>query len=305
MADREPSSPPDFGVDFNPYAPPKADLSPRAARTEGRKGAERLEPFSIDAVMRRAWRVYCERFGLCVAVVAAPNLLPVGFLLIGDVFIERLEAHRAPAAQVSAVVVAVVVATAFLQLWLGIGQMLVLLRLARGETTRFEDVYRGGKYVFRFLAGSVALVALSGGLVLFSLFAAGAVLMILSPLLGENALLWRLVLLWGVLLTMLFAVPFLLARILQFPFVLIDRDCGSLQAIQASLRMTRGHVWELGGLMILSSAIGAIGLLACFVGSVFTIPFGFMIYACGYVLLAGSRSPVDTPQPAEITFFDE
>ena len=289
-------------ADFNPYAPPKAELSPSV---EFEWKGERLEPFSIDAVMRRAWWVYRDRLGLCVAVVVASVALPNGFALLGGLFIDALEVHRAPPVQISIVALTVGVMAGFFNLWLGIGQMLVFLRLGRGERTVFEDIFRGGKYVLRILAGSVVLLTIGGTLVFFSFLMGGVLLALAWPLMGENAVLWQFLGTIALILVISIVMPLFLSRMILFPFVVMDRECGPIEALQHSTRITRGHLWELVALIILSTSIGASGFLACFVGSIFTLPFGLMIYACAYVLLAGPRSRAEPSKPTEIAYFEE
>src|SRR5205807_14816 len=78
-------------------------------------------------------------------------------------------------------------------------------------------------------------------------------------------------------------------RLYQFPYVLVDRDCGVVDSIQISYEITRGHVLELVGLSLLSGVVALAGLLACGVGLLFTIPLSMLIQACTYALLvAGS-----------------
>ena len=90
-------------------------------------------------------------------------------------------------------------------------------------------------------------------------------------------------------------VVYFAVRISLFGVVLIlDRDCGAVEAIQGNWRLTRGHVLEfvvvglVTGLMLLG------GALLLLVGFLFVFPFVQLTWTAGYLLIAGSRRPVES-----------
>jgi hypothetical protein len=75
--------------------------------------------------------------------------------------------------------------------------------------------------------------------------------------------------------------------------LIIDRDCNATEAIQGSWALTRGHFWGLFGIALLLGLINLGGLLALLVGFLFTFPLTVLVSAAGYLLIAGSRPPVE------------
>jgi hypothetical protein len=83
----------------------------------------------------------------------------------------------------------------------------------------------------------------------------------------------------------LFAVP-----------LILDRKCGAVECIQGSFLLTGGHFWGLLGVLLLLGLINVGGLLLCGIGLLLTIPFTQLVLVAGYLFIAGTRPPVDTPQ---------
>ncbi len=302
MADVDPySSSQGFAAEFNPYAPPTAELSPAAWYADGDDG---IEPFSIRAVVNRAWRVYRRRMGLCMLVVATPMFLPTGFFLGAQAFVQFLAVRGAPAAQVTTVGITSIVVTIFLQVWLSTGQLLVLLRVSRGDPTRFEDVFRAGKFIFRIVIGLIVWSIAAMAFVFFFVFMGGILFAIARPLMGEISPLWWLVGIYLMVFGSYLLLPFVMARLIHYPLVVMDRDCGVIEAFQVSLRITRGRAAAIGVLTILAGFTGVLGVLACYVGIFFTFPLAYVIYACSYVSLAGPRSDFLPGKSAGINFLD-
>lgn len=80
--------------------------------------------------------------------------------------------------------------------------------------------------------------------------------------------------------------------------LIIDRNLGTLEAIQGSWIITRGHFWGLFGTALLLGLIAAAGLLLCLVGALLTVPLTILAQHAGYLLIAGTRRPVESPSPA-------
>jgi len=77
--------------------------------------------------------------------------------------------------------------------------------------------------------------------------------------------------------------------------LIIDRNCGALEAMKASWELSRGHFWGLFGTHLVLGIIAGAGILLCFVGVLFTVPFAIMAQVAGYMLIAGSRPPLELP----------
>lgn len=74
-------------------------------------------------------------------------------------------------------------------------------------------------------------------------------------------------------------------------FLIVDRECGPIEAIQGSWTLSRGHFWGLFGCSIVLFLVAYVGILACCVGFLFTAPYALLGYSAGYVIIAGSRGP--------------
>jgi uncharacterized membrane protein len=76
-------------------------------------------------------------------------------------------------------------------------------------------------------------------------------------------------------------------RMSQFYYLIIDRDAGILESLQASAEITRGKAAMLFVIYLLNGAINIAGMLACGVGLIFTLPFGVLLLIVTYLALTG------------------
>lgn len=289
--------------DPNPYAPPETDIGFRLPDRQG--NAEGLvEPFSVSNVMERAWRLYQKRLGTCIVIVLGVGAIGIGFNLLGNVLLFMYEASK-PDPRMSFLAQAVFLVAAYaLQFWLTPGQTLALLKLAQDRDTSFNDVFSGGRFFWRY-AGAFLLFfllmipAAIFGIALFMVGLAATwsvqepMLKVIGPALGGAAAL------------VLFV--FVTLRFYPFPYVLVDRDCGPIEALMGSYEITRGKVGELFALSLFSGMILLAGLLACGVGVIFTAPLSMLVMSCAYVCLTdrGMAEPdLEKPPTAEPDFID-
>jgi hypothetical protein len=89
---------------------------------------------------------------------------------------------------------------------------------------------------------------------------------------------------------------YLQIRCMFFLPLIIDRKCGAVESVQGSFRLTRGHFWGLLGTLLLLGLINLGGFLLCIIGVFFTAVFTTLVPLAGYLLIAGSRRPVETPR---------
>jgi hypothetical protein len=281
MTENDPYRPPDEFADVNPYAAPQAELAPvERMPTRNLYG---LPPFSIDAVMSRAWEQFQRRMGLTMAIVLGVLGVIYGYQIAGNLMMTAMANAGTSQLAVGLFSIAFSIGGMLLNLWITVGQTVALLKLARGEETEFADVFSGGRYFLRFVGASIlcALVLMTIAIACF------------IPAIATAALLWTTggpVMIALVAIFAIIGVIGLIAvavRFYQYPYVLVDRDCGVTDSLQISWELTRGHVFELVALGILEGLIAAAGLLACLVGAFFTVPVSVMMVAVTYALLAG------------------
>lgn len=287
MAGFDPYHPPE---EFNPYAAPEAELIPAYDKSQG--SLYPYEPFSIDAVVRRAWRVYNERLGLCIGAVLSAAFLPMivyylGLFLVGT--ISRGGNGNDPL--VMLMVGLFMLAYYLLIVWFNAGMSIVLLRIATGRETSYGDLFTGGRYMLRFLGAYLLIGAIVLGLLL--LCSAPVVLAIVGIVAasGGGSMIGVIPIILCVLLGIAAFVGFLLLsyRLYLFQYAVIDRDCGPIEAIQICYDITRGHVLEAFGTFVVGMAIGIAGYFLCFVGLIFTLPLMNMIHAMMYVFLSAEK----------------
>ena len=283
MSQYDPYLPPEEPVDLNPYAAPKADLSKEYAPLQFDEMGDPLEPFSIDAVMRRAWYVFKDKLGLTAGVVLFVLAINYGIQLAIAFYLRSLKEQGASEQMIGSLNLVFAIPSAIFNLWLSIGQNIALLKLARGRRTEFAEVFRGGPYLVRVILASIlmflvfffaVMVCIIPAIVAFAVvrnqpFGGGHVLGIIFGLLGLTVLIG------------------LAARLYMFTFVIIDHNCGVIDSLSMSFEITRGHTFELIALGLVAILINIVGLIMCFVGLIFTVPLTMLMWSSSYALLVG------------------
>lgn len=269
--------------DVNPYAPPEAELAPLIRAYPPAGYASGLEPFSIDATLRRAWSVYQQRLVRVMAFVLGSFGIFMGYYILGFVvIIPGIEAGAD--ARVAGAVNAVFMLSVYaVQYWLQLGMTMGLLKLARGQDVEFAELFRGGRFFLRFLGAALLYVLALVPVFIVCAVPAGVAIALTR---GEPSGLAIVAIIASIILWVV-GVMFVSVRLYLFPYVLVDRDCGAIDSIRASFEITRGHVVELLAVALLSGLIGISGVLACGVGLLFTYPLGMLILSAAYALLAG------------------
>jgi uncharacterized membrane protein len=92
---------------------------------------------------------------------------------------------------------------------------------------------------------------------------------------------------------MIFSVFYLIARMWQFYFLIIDRDAGVFESIQLSWRITRGRAGTIFLVYIMQLALTVFGFLALCVGLIFTVPLSYMLLTVTYLAMLGPTKPPD------------
>ena len=80
-------------------------------------------------------------------------------------------------------------------------------------------------------------------------------------------------------------------RLLQFYFVVIDRNAGVIECMRTSWQLTKNQVPNLILVYLLQMAIMLAGLLACCVGVIFATPLATLLLAVTYQSLTGQWVP--------------
>ena len=158
-ATMNPFDPPSRG-DENPYAPPETDLRERHDRTlTAITGFEPVEPFSIDNVIRRSWRIYQKRLGITLAIVIGVWALNVGYQIFSSLLLLGLTGGDVHSPVSGPLQIVLGIAGYALSFFLTAGQAVALLRLARNRDASLGDVFGAGRYFWRML-GRTLLIGL-------------------------------------------------------------------------------------------------------------------------------------------------
>ena len=83
---------------------------------------------------------------------------------------------------------------------------------------------------------------------------------------------------------MLLVVPGIyLTGILFFvPMLILDRNMGPIEAINECLRVLKPYAWAIFGIYFISYLLGAVGMMLCLIGALFTMPVFFSTMGLTY-----------------------
>ena len=262
---------------FNPYAPPKAEIHRVIERPRPRLA---IEPFSMDAVWRMTWSIYKARMGQVIGYVLGSVFLSNAITVVAQMILEERGVFGDPD-ELTAGRAIFTLAGLIFGLWIQAGLTLALLKIAHGQETSFGDVFRGGRYVLSFIWGAILVGVAVGGAYLVAL---------LTTLLGIFAFghapsLRVLMIGVGVVVGVVVGL-YILIRLYLYQYAIVDREDGGLDGVRFSYQITAGHVLQMIGLALFSCVLMILGLLALFIGLLFTAPLVILMMTCTYVLLA-------------------
>jgi hypothetical protein len=271
------TDPPSFPKkEQNPYAPPRSDVGP-----EPLLAGFTPMPFSIGEVLARSWEIYRARMLSCIGVVFA---FLASFAAGGSLYsvaFAALAGARRPLATGLMILLGGPLLAAF-ALLISIGMIIVMLDIARGREADFAGLFRGGRYLIPIVLGTILLYLMMLGALLVCALPAGLVI----GLVGQKTPAGTIVA--GLAVVAFYVLIIALSlRTSQFTYLIIDRNAGPLESLRVSNQITRGHAWQILGLIVLVSAINTAGLLACGVGLVFSVPYTILILVVAYLSLAG------------------
>ena len=299
MAEYNPYGPPE--EPSNPYAPPEASLR---IDVPAYLDQSRLEPFSATAAVGRAWRIFKQDPLLILGAVWSLQLLNMFFQYIAGVISEAVRAQNPGFGTESAVSFVVLGISFVIQVWLSVGQAIVLVKAAQERPTSLNELVSGGRFFWPYLWGTI-LFSLTIGLVAAAIMFP---LIIIGSLVGMNFNGQGMTPIQGVglgiilisFLVGLLALIYASVRFYLYQFLVVDRGMGGFEALTVSFRITSGRALELFGSMLFAFLIGILGLLACLVGIIVTVPLGVFVLACGYSLIAGETwgNEVSIEKPA-------
>lgn len=249
-----------MGSQANPYAPTYSEPQ-RPFET----GPLVPRPITVDEVITKSWLIFKKHWVMVCVVVAILG----GVNVIGNVVQNVMTGIANVAINEPVVTLAiqfsVMVIVYALQVWLQLGQTMVMLDVARGRPINISKLFAGGQFLLQgviamivvslvFLAIAAVLVGIPAGV--------GYVVTQSAEGAGIGAVLGGLV--------ALVPVTLLALAISQYLPLIVDRNLNAIEALKRSVEITKGNKFTLfliGVVLTGISIVGAIiGLLMFCVG---------------------------------------
>ncbi len=245
-----PPPPPGMG-ETNPYQSP-GGYHYDAAETPA---AGSFQPTIIDFgdIFSRTWSIFQTQWGMCLLVMFVVfifNAVVSGTIAFGLISLGFDPNDGAMGSTMHSLGNLV---QGLLSIWIGIGQTLIFLGIARGEPVEIGQLFSGGRFYLRILGASIlAGIAITIGL--FLLIVPGIFLMLM---------------LW------------------PFYWLILDRNVGVFDSFQLAMRFTQGNKATVFLIGIVALAMILISAIPCFLGWLFTLPFLGLMWAVVYLTMTG------------------
>jgi hypothetical protein len=279
----DPDSP---GDETNPYAPPRSQLGHRP-----RGEFPTIVPFDLGCILSATWAIYKERLGTCIAVCWTVLALTFGTQFLQTRLLRELALAPGDQLQDFLVQFGIVFGGYVFHVWLNIGQNLAMLAMARGEPAVLERVFRGGRFVLTTILATVLFMLALGLIVLVNLIWIPT----LSGLVGPRTLAIVMICAVGIAIACIVAI-YVSMRFSQFSYMILDHNAGAVDSLRFSWEATHRRVGTLNVVYGMLCVINLGGLLACFVGLLFTVPFTGLMLAVTYLSMTGQ--PLGGKKPA-------
>ena len=271
----------------NPYAPPRASFAPPAAAP----GVPGSIPCSIEGVLSTTWSVFRGNMGPCLWLfwgMVVPSTAYRTFVAMLQLALQA--AMPGDSSSVAFMNFGLAGTALILQTWLEIGMYLGLLKVVRGEPVSFDVLFSGGRYLLAVILALIVLLVLYGvAMVLPVLVGLGLVAAV-----RDQAAAFIIV---GIAVgaSLFFMLFYLSARLLQFLFLIIDRDAGFFDSLRSSWALTRGRAGMVMVVFLAQFTVMLAGILAFCVGAIFAWPLASLLRVVLYLGLAGSTAKRQPP----------
>ncbi len=268
---------PDFpGHESNPYAPPRSQFGMRP------RGGKPVEvPFDVGCIASASWAIYKERPGPCILVCCIVGVF-IWLIQFGQPRLLRaLGVTPGDWSKGALLQFGVLFGAYVFNAWLGAGQNLAMLAVSRREPAVLARLIQGGRFVLRSILAAIVFMLAIGtifvvNMIWASIFArlfraSGAPLAISALSMAISVV----------------AVLYVSVRFSQFPYMIVDQNASALDSLRGSWEATRGRSGTLALVYAMLLVINLAGLLACFVGLIFTIPYSTLVLAVTYLSMTG------------------
>jgi len=217
-------------------------------------GEGEIRPTVIDVgdVMGTSWEVYKANFGICFGVgflVAVMSGFASGPSSVINIFVDSGE--LAPEFGILSLLLSLV-ANVF-GLWLGIGHIIFLLKLVRGQNAEVTDIFSGTPFF---------LSTLGAAIVFGVVYLLGAIACLIPGL-------------------------YVLAMWWPFIYLIVDQNAGAMDSLSKAREITTGNKLSAVVLFLAAMGLTVAGLLAMCIGVLFVAPYLSLMWCVAYLRMTG------------------
>lgn len=246
--------------DLNPYSSPQA-----AYQAPSQLPPVVPQAVGIEAILDYSWQLWRQHLvlltGVTLALFVIPGIIAL-ILFVPQVILAQNGEQRAA----YLVWLAAQFLSNLMQLFLSIGEKQIVLKVARGQTAKFSELF-GGANLFLPVLGASLLFSLALLLGLAAAIAPGFIVI----------LVW-----WS-----------------SFTFV-VDRKSGILESFAQAARISRNNWWTTFVMILISVGIFAIGCFVFCIGILPAAPLISMLWSVAYLMMSGQLSVDGKPVPPKM-----
>lgn len=273
-------SDPQANIDHsNPYAP-------SATRPDvNRQGSTQWAPtrLNVEDVFSASWAIFKVHWLMaCVAilVVQAANF---GASMLQNVLMAGLEAVNDPAIGVPGFIL-IVIASALFQMWVQIGQVMVMFDIARNREINLGKLFTGAPYLLNMVLASLMVAVIVGAIAAVMVGIPTAAVALSTQ--DGDAIAGTAMISFFVAMVPIGVVSLMLS---QVQMLIIDRGLGPVEALHTSYEITNGNklsLFVIGIFMFLIFVgVGIVGFLALCIG-IIPAMIGFGAYSSLVMVVA-------------------
>ncbi|MEA1949942.1 MAG: DUF975 family protein [Planctomycetota bacterium] len=281
---------PDSG---NPYQAPADYATPSGY---GAVAAGEIRPSEIDfgEAFSRTWAAFTDQLGMCILVAFLCGLMGMVAGYVAQ--FAGMAAAMASGDEVVGVVVQITlrIPAQLFSIWIGIGQAIFFLKVARGQEAPIGDIFAGGPYFLRVLGASI-LLGLAAFAAVVLCCAPGGVIALIGMGTGADELLavgGVVAVIGGLVGFAIYAIVMLI--FFQFYYLIVDRNMGIMDAFRTSRQVMSGNKATVFGLFLVTGILGMLFVICtCFIGMLAYIPYMGILTAIVYLLATGQPTMSD------------
>ncbi len=267
----------------NPYQSPPSYPGQQAYEHPGGGAREpyRCTPIDIGDVLTRSWEIYKTQMALVIGGVVICGLINYAAQMAVNFLNMGLQAAQVNEIAIIAVNVMMIIMQVLFQSWIGIGQTMLLLRIAKGESASLGTIFEGGRYLVRTILASLLFGLIGFAVVIVCAIPAGAAyLATKEPGVGIAVF----------IACYIFPAAYLGLTFMQYFYLIVDHDLGAVESLTASREITRGNKLSIFAILLIGMLLYFAGVLACCVGAIFTGPYVMLSLAVMYLCMSGGAT---------------